>query len=113
MPLAPSSKTNQIQAAALKPWLNPYQGTTVTAVAKVAANMLVVIQFREIDSAFTLLATGVMGTHLSPGDQPSCFLNWQTRLSDGNIAFGSRRLQCGNNILYHTRFTPAVGNPRV
>jgi hypothetical protein len=38
-----------------------------------------------------------MGTRLSPGFQPSCFLNRQTHLSSGNIALGWRRLQCGNS----------------
>src|SRR3984893_17039202 len=75
MPLAPSRRTNQIQSAAVKPWLNPYQGTTVTAAAKVTANMAVVIQFRGIDSAgASLKATGLMGTRLSPGDQPFLLL---------------------------------------
>jgi hypothetical protein len=44
MPLAPSNRKHQTQAAVLKPWVNPYQGTTVRAAANVRENIAVVTQ---------------------------------------------------------------------
>src|SRR5712671_4842962 len=115
MPLAPSRSTNQTQAAAVKPWLNPYQGTAVTAVAKVRANMAVVIQFRGIDSACALLkATGVMGDTSLSGQ--SALLFWQRINPPISSKYNTRKVKIAvrQREPCSTRgFGPAVGNRRV